>query len=91
MKKKSFRGIPAPVHASVVFALFFSLLGSPVAKNTSNLGILRGIVAKIQAIFYDDSQVVKSGDIIKKGGRGVCEQGLDGSKDPPPPPPPPPK
>jgi hypothetical protein len=90
MKKKFFKGIPAPVHAAVVFAVFFSLLGSPVSKNSPNLGGLRGIVAKIQAIFYDDSRDVKSGDRIKKGGRQVFELGGDGSLDPPPPPPPPP-
>jgi hypothetical protein len=90
MKKKIFRGIPAPVHAAVVFAVFFSLLGSPVSKNSFNLGGLRAIVAKLQAIFYDDSRDIKSSDGIKKGGRGVCGA-PDGNPDPPPPPPPPPK
>ncbi|MGA9364958.1 MAG: hypothetical protein WBW16_11400 [Bacteroidota bacterium] len=91
MNKKPFKGIPAPFHAAVVFAVFFSLLGSPAPRNNSNLGVLRGIVARIQAIFYDDSRDVKSGDHIKKGGRGVCELGGDGTTDPPPPPPPPPR
>jgi hypothetical protein len=91
MIKKSFKGIPAPFHAAVVFAVFFSLLGSPASKTNSNLGVLRGIVAKIQAIFYDDSRDIKSGGHIKKGGRGVCEPGGDGTTDPPPPPAPPPK
>ena len=88
MNKKLSRGIPAPVHAAIAFAVVFSLLGSPTSKINSNVGVLRGIVAKIQAIFYDDSRDVKSGDHIKKGGRGVCELGGDGSNDPPPPPPP---
>jgi hypothetical protein len=91
MNKKFFKRIPAPFHAAVVFAVFFSLLGSPASRNNSNLGVLRGIVAKIQAIFYDDSRVVKSGDHIKKGGRGVCELDGGGIPDPPPPPLPPPK
>lgn len=91
MKKRFFRGIPAPVHAAVVFAVFFSLLGSPVSKNSYNLGGLRAIVSKIQAIFYDDSRDTKSSDGIKKGGRPVCGLGGDGTPDPPPPPPPPPK
>lgn len=88
MKKRSFKGIPAPVHAAVVFAVLFSLLGSPVSKNSFNIGGLKAIVAKIQAIFYDDSRGTNSGDGIKKGGRRVCV-GPDGAPDPPPPPPPP--
>jgi hypothetical protein len=87
MNKRFFKGIPATFHAAVVFAVFFSLLGSPASKNSSNIGVLRGIVAKIQSIFHDDSRDVKSGDHIKKGGRGVCELGGDGIPDPPPPPP----
>jgi hypothetical protein len=89
MKKRFFRGIPAAVHAAVAFAVFFGLLGSPVSKNIFNLGGLRAIAAKIQAIFYDDSRESKWGNVIRKRGCQVCEPGSDGVPDPLPPPPPP--
>jgi len=89
MKKKSFRGIPAPFHVAVVFALFFGLMGSPVPKGGNSYGGLRVIVAKLQSIFLDDSQGTKSDGGIKKGGNKFWIFSGDGSFDPPPPPPPP--
>jgi hypothetical protein len=91
MRKKSFRGIPAPFHAAVVFAVFFSMLGNPVSKSGDAVGGLPRIVAKLQAIFFDGSRDVKSDDGIKKGGKKFWISSWDGAPDPPPPPSPPPK
>lgn len=92
MKKKSFRGIPAPFHAAVVFVLFVSLFGSPVSKGGNSDWGLRAIVAKIHAMLFDSSRDVKSDGGIKNGGGKYGIFGWDGSYDPPPPPaPPPPK
>ncbi len=97
MNKKPYRGIPAPFHAAVVFAVFFSLLGTPLSKGNQDLGGLRGILAKFQSFFFDDrSSDTKSTDTksnngdTKKGGRKFWIYIGDGTYDPPPPPPPPP-
>lgn len=91
MSKKPSRGIPAPFHAAVVFAVFFSMLGSPLSKGNYDLGGLRGIVAKLQALFYDErsSDQKANGGETKKGGRKFWIYS-DPTYDPPPPPPPPP-
>jgi hypothetical protein len=89
MEKQSFRGIPAPFHAAVVFAVFFSLLGSPVSKSSHPIEGLPGIVAKLQAIFFGGSRDVKSDDGVKKGGKKFLIFSGDGTPDPPPPPQPP--
>jgi phosphatidylserine synthase len=89
MKKKYFRGIPAPFHAAVVFAVFFSLLGSPASKSSHTTVGLPGIVAKLQAIFFDRSRDVKFYEGTKNGGKKFSTSSWDGVPDPPPPPQPP--
>jgi hypothetical protein len=92
MKKRIFSGIPAPFHAAVVFAVFFSLLAAPVSKTSSSVEGLWGIVAKVRAIFYDDAKSTKASDGAVKGGKKfwIFTTSGDPGTDPPPPPPPPP-
>jgi hypothetical protein len=91
MKKRIFRGIPAPFHAAVVFAVFFGLLSAPVSKIDRNVEGLWGIVAKVRAIFYDTAKTTKSFDGVVNGGKKprVFSPNADPTSDPPPPPPPP--
>jgi len=95
MTRKPSRGIPAPFHAAVAFAVFFSLLGSPLWKGDTDLGGLLGILFKVQGLFIDreksrDMKNFKGDDgVIRKGGRRFYIQDTDGTYDPPPPPPPP--
>jgi hypothetical protein len=91
MKKRIFRGVPAPFHAAVVFAVFFSLLSTPISKIDRDVEGLWGILAKVRAIFYNDAKITKSYDAVVKGGKKprIFNPNTDPTPDPPPPPPPP--
>jgi hypothetical protein len=91
MKKGIFRGVPAPFHAAVVFAVFFSLLSTPLSKTDRNVEGLWGIVAKVRAIFYETVKTTKSYESVVKGGKKswIISTSGDPNTDPPPPPPPP--
>jgi hypothetical protein len=90
MKKRIFRGIPAPFHAAVVFAVLFSLLSTPISKIDSDVEGLWGIVAKVRAIFYNDAKITKSYEGVMKGGKKSWIPNWSGDPVPDPPPPPPP-
>ena len=62
MKKTSFRGIPAPFHAAVIFAVFLSLIGSPVSNGGDTPWDLYTIIAKIKSLFMDTSAAYQSND-----------------------------
>jgi hypothetical protein len=91
MKKRVFRGVPAPFHAAVVFAVFFSLLSSPISKIDHDVDGLWGIVATVHAIFFDEAKITKSYQAVVNGGKKprVFGTEADPGTDPPPPPPPP--
>ena len=95
MNKKPSREIPAPFHAAVIFTVFFTLLGTPLSEGNDNLGGLRGLLEKVQALFYGTSSYSRDSNSnyagTKKGGRKYGIMGIDPTTDPPPPPPPPPK
>jgi hypothetical protein len=92
MKKGIFRGVPAPFHAAVVFAVFFSLLSTPISKADRDVEGLWGFVAKVRAIFYETVKTTNSYESVVKGGKKprVFSPNWDPGTDPPPPPPPPP-
>jgi hypothetical protein len=96
MNRKPSHGLPALFHAAVVFAVFFSFLGTPISKGSLDLGGFGSIFARIQALLYTpvDDNLLDRGSTTsggQKGGRKFGTFNGDGTYDPPPPPPPPPK
>ena len=95
MKAKPSRGVPALFHVAVAFAVFFSVMSSPLWKGSDILGGFRGNREKSDASLFknsshpDDSKLNNVGG--KERGRKILVAGLDPVPYPIPPPLPPPR
>jgi hypothetical protein len=87
MKAKPSRGVPALFHAAVAFAVFFSVMSSPLGKGSYNLGGFRSNLHKVDASVTRDSKLGEARG--GKQGHKLLIAELDPTVPPPPPPPPP--
>ena len=95
MKAKPSRGVPALFHVAVAFAVFFSVMSSPLWKGSDILGGFRSNPEKSDASLFKNSSQPDNSKLNNVGGtergRKILVAELDPTPAPVPPPNPPPR